>query len=316
VLFIETTAFPTAVDAEPGLTLTGQLGDVMKESAQIALSFVRSHAEELGLAEGWFAEHDVHIHVPAGAVPKDGPSAGIVMITSLVSLLTNRPLRPFTAMTGEITLSGVLLPIGGIKEKVLAARRSGIKRIIVPLDNEPNLREEVPEHVRGDLEILLASTMEQAVDLALIADGGVLMAQQKIQDVMTRVVYCVGEDASLREVARMMRDEKIGDVLINDAEGKLTGIITDRDIVVRAVAEGGDIDSLRAKDIATDHLVTLHPDSGIAEAVKLMTENAVRRIPVVADDDHPVGIVTIGDLAAQRDPTSVLGQISTAAPNN
>ncbi|HTL37902.1 MAG TPA: endopeptidase La [Kofleriaceae bacterium] len=303
-------------DGRGDVTLTGQMGDVMQESARTAVSWVRAHARQYGIAEDLFKKSDLHIHVPAGAVPKDGPSAGIVMITSLVSLLTNRPLRPFTAMTGEITLSGVLLPIGGIKEKVLAARRSGIKRIIIPYENEPNLREEVPEHVRGDLEILLASTMEQAVDLALMADGGVLMAKQKIQDVMTKVVHCVGEDASLREVARMMRDEKIGDVLVTNPEGRLTGIITDRDIVVRAVAEGGDIDSLRAKDIATDHCVTLHPDSGIAEAVKLMTENAIRRIPVVAEDEHPVGIVTIGDLAAQRDPDSALGQISTAAPNN
>jgi CBS domain-containing protein len=218
-------------------------------------------------------------------------------------------------MTGEITLSGVLLPIGGLKEKVLAARRSGIKRIIIPTDNDPNLREEVPDHIRGDLEIVLAATMEQAVDLALTSDGGVLMAQQKIQDVMTKVVHCVGETATIREVATMMRDEKIGDVLVTDAQGKLCGIITDRDIVVRAVAEGGDLDSLRAKDIATDHLVTLQPDSGVAEAVKLMTEHSVRRIPVV-ENDEPVGIVTIGDLAVQRDPSSALGQISQAAPNN
>ena len=114
-----------------------------------------------------FRRYDVHIHLPAGAVPKDGPSAGVVMVTSLVSLLTERPMRPHTAMTGEITLSGVLLPIGGIKEKVLAARRSGITRVIVPHDNEANLVDEVPDHLRGDLEILFASTLEQALALAL-----------------------------------------------------------------------------------------------------------------------------------------------------
>jgi ATP-dependent Lon protease len=297
------------------VTLTGQMGEVMQESARTAVSWVRAHAHRYGIAEDVFKKNDIHIHVPAGAVPKDGPSAGIVMVISLVSLLTNRPMRPLTAMTGEITLSGVLLPIGGIKEKVLAARRSAIKRVIIPYENEPNLREEVPDHIRGDIEILLAATMEQAVDLALQTDGGVLMAQQKIQDVMTRQVHSVSEAASVREIARMMRDEKIGDVLVTDAQGKLCGIITDRDVVVRAVAETDDLESLRAKDICTDQIVTLDASSGVDDAVKLMTEKAIRRIPVV-ENDMPIGIVTIGDLAAQREPASALGQISQAAPNN
>ena len=264
-----------------------------------------------------FAKQDIHIHVPAGAIPKDGPSAGIVMVLSLISLLTNRPIRPYTALTGEITLSGVLLSIGGIKEKVLAARRSGIHTIIVPLDNDPNLREEVPDHLRGDVEVKLASCIEQAVDFALSPAGGSLMATQKIQDVMTKAVHSVSEDASIREVARLMRDQKIGDVLVTDPQGKLLGIITDRDIVVRAVAdEGNDLDQLRAKDICTgDRIVTLHPTDGVDEAIRLMTEKAIRRIPVV-ENEQPVGIVTIGDLAAQRDPDSALGQISQAAPNN
>ena len=143
------------------------------------------------------------------------------------------------------------------------------------------------------------------------------MATQKIQDVMTKQVHSVHEDASLREVARLMRDQNIGDVLVIDAQGKLCGIITDRDIVVRAVAdEGNDLDQLRARDICTsDHMVTLQPSSGVDEAVKLMTEKAIRRIPVV-ENEQPVGIVTIGDLAVQRDPDSALGQISQAAPNN
>ncbi|HEU4610819.1 MAG TPA: endopeptidase La [Kofleriaceae bacterium] len=298
------------------VTLTGQMGDVMQESARTAVSWVRAHADRYGIAEDVFEKHDIHIHVPAGAVPKDGPSAGVVMVLSLVSLLTNRPVAPLTALTGEITLSGVLLPIGGIKEKVLAARRSGLSTIIVPMENEPNVRDEVPHHLRGDVDIKLASSIEEAIDLAL-TKGDTLMASQKIQDVMTKQVHCVGEDSSLREVARLMRDQNIGDVLVTDAQNKLRGIITDRDIVVRAVAdEGNDLDQLRAKDICTaDHMVTLQPQSGVEEAVELMRDKAVRRIPVV-ENEQPIGIVSIGDLAAQRDPQSALGQISRAAPNN
>ena len=142
------------------------------------------------------------------------------------------------------------------------------------------------------------------------------MFNQKINDVMTKQVHCVHEDASLREIARLMRDEKIGDVLVTDAQGKLRGIITDRDIVVRAVAdEGNDLDQLRAKDICTDQIVTLQANSDVDEAVRLMTDKAIRRIPVV-ENDIPIGIVTIGDLAAQREPASALGMISQAAPNN
>jgi len=142
------------------------------------------------------------------------------------------------------------------------------------------------------------------------------MLNQKINDVMTKQVHCVHEDASIREVARLMRDEKIGDVLVTDAQGKLCGIITDRDIVVRAVGdEGNDLDQLRAKDICTDQIVTIQPTADVDEAVRLMTDKAVRRIPVV-ENEMPVGIVTIGDLAAQLDAESALGQISSAAPNN
>ncbi|HZX54858.1 MAG TPA: endopeptidase La, partial [Ilumatobacteraceae bacterium] len=146
VLFIETTAFPLAIDGEPSLTLTGQLGDVMKESAQIALSFVRSHADELGVDVTTMNKR-VHVHVPAGAVPKDGPSAGITMTTALVSLLTDRPVKPTVGMTGEITLQGKVLPIGGLKQKVLAAHRAGLTEVILPKRNGPDL-EDVPENVR------------------------------------------------------------------------------------------------------------------------------------------------------------------------
>ncbi|HEY5922355.1 MAG TPA: endopeptidase La [Kofleriaceae bacterium] len=314
ILFIESSVLG---HGHGHITLTGQMGDVMQESARTAVSWVRAHADRYGIPENIFQKHDIHIHVPAGAVPKDGPSAGIVMVLSLVSLLTNRPVKPYTALTGEITLSGVLLPIGGIKEKVLAARRSGLHTIIVPMENEAHLREEVPEHLRGHVKVELAASIDQAIDFALSPEGGSLMATQKIQDVMTKLVHSVGEDASIREVARLMRDQKIGDVLVTDAQGKLVGIITDRDIVVRAVAdEGNDLDQLRAKDICTtDHMVTLEPTAGVDEAVRLMSENAIRRIPVV-ENECPIGIVTIGDLAAQRDPNSALGQISQAAPNN
>ena len=156
VLFIETTAFPLAVDGEPSLTLTGQLGDVMKESAQIALSYVRSHAEELGVDLATMNKR-VHVHVPAGAVPKDGPSAGITMTTALVSLLTNRPVKPTVGMTGEITLQGKVLPIGGLKQKVLAAHRAGLTEVILPKRNGPDL-EDVPEKVREAMTFHLADT--------------------------------------------------------------------------------------------------------------------------------------------------------------
>ena len=141
VLFIEV----TASDGEPGLTLTGQLGDVMKESAQIALSYVRSHAEQLGVAPGSFDKR-FHVHVPAGAIPKDGPSAGVTMTTAFVSLLTGTPVKSSVGMTGEITLQGKVLPIGGVKQKVLAAHRAGLTEVVLPKRNGPDL-EDVPERV-------------------------------------------------------------------------------------------------------------------------------------------------------------------------
>jgi ATP-dependent Lon protease len=156
VLFIETTAFPTAAEGEPGLTLTGQLGDVMKESAQIALNYVRSHAEELGV-DPEAVRRRFHVHVPAGAVPKDGPSAGITMTTALVSLLRNQPVKETVGMTGEITLQGAVLPIGGVKQKVLAAHRAGLTEVILPKRNEADL-EDVPEAVRKEMTFHLAST--------------------------------------------------------------------------------------------------------------------------------------------------------------
>ena len=159
VLFIETTAFPLPGGeghGEPSLTLTGQLGDVMKESAQIALSYVRSHAAELGVDPEALNKR-VHVHVPAGAVPKDGPSAGVTMTTALVSLLTDRPVKSTVGMTGEITLQGKVLPIGGVKQKVLAAHRAGLTEVVLPKRNGPDL-EDVPEKVREQMTFHLADT--------------------------------------------------------------------------------------------------------------------------------------------------------------
>jgi ATP-dependent Lon protease len=156
VLFIETTAFPLAQDGEPTLTLTGQLGDVMKESAHIALSYVRSHAAELGVDPAQLARR-VHVHVPAGAVPKDGPSAGVTMTTALVSLFTGRTVKPVVGMTGEITLQGKVLPIGGVKQKVLAAHRAGLTEVVLPKRNGPDL-DDVPERVREAMTFHLADT--------------------------------------------------------------------------------------------------------------------------------------------------------------
>jgi len=153
VLFIEASAH----EGPAGLTLTGQLGDVMKESAQIALTFVRSHAAELGIDPA-VLDRAIHVHVPAGATPKDGPSAGITMVTALASLATGRPVRSDVGMTGEVTLNGRVLPIGGLKQKLLAAQRSGLAEIFVPLRNEPDLDdvpaevlEAVTVHVVGDV---------------------------------------------------------------------------------------------------------------------------------------------------------------------
>jgi ATP-dependent Lon protease len=153
------------------LTLTGQLGDVMRESAQAALSWVRSHAADLGIAGDFWERSDIHLHVPAGAIPKDGPSAGVTMATAIVSLLTGRPVRSDLAMTGEITLSGRVLPVGGIKEKVLAARRAGVKTVVLPKRNEKNLAEDVPESVRAKMTFHLVESIEEVLTRALAESG-------------------------------------------------------------------------------------------------------------------------------------------------
>jgi len=148
------------------LILTGKLGEVMKESAQAALSYVRANTESLGIAPELLAESDFHIHVPAGAVPKDGPSAGVTMATALVSVLTNRPVRADVAMTGEITLRGQVLPVGGIKQKVLAAARVGLQTVILPARNRPDL-DDLPQEVRDRLTFLFAECVLDVIQAAL-----------------------------------------------------------------------------------------------------------------------------------------------------
>jgi len=161
VLFIEATAYP----GKGRLVVTGQLGDVMRESAQAAHSWVRSHAGLVGVDEQWFAEHDVHVHVPAGAVPKDGPSAGITIATAISSLAAGRTVSDGVGMTGEITLTGQVLPIGGVREKVLAAQRAGLDRVVLPKENEPDL-EELPQEVRDELEFILVDGIQEVLEAA------------------------------------------------------------------------------------------------------------------------------------------------------
>ena len=162
ILFVES----SKMKGKGNLTLTGQLGDVMKESATAALTYVRSHTDILCIPEDFHEKTDVHVHVPAGAIPKDGPSAGVSMFTSIVSLLTGKPVMDKLAMTGEITLRGNVLPIGGVKEKVTAAHRSGIKHIILPDHNKKDL-EEIPNHIKKDLNFYFAKEIMDVIDVAL-----------------------------------------------------------------------------------------------------------------------------------------------------
>ncbi|HEY7404800.1 MAG TPA: endopeptidase La [Candidatus Angelobacter sp.] len=177
ILFIEA----NKMKGKGGFTMTGQIGQVMQESMQAALTWVRSNADKLGISEEFFKDHDIHIHVPAGAIPKDGPSAGVTMATALVSLLTDRPVRPQTGMTGEITLSGNVLPIGGVKEKFLAAKRAGVKDVLFPAENRMNVDEDLtPEQLEG-VSLHFVSTIEEVLEIALPASR-----QQERQDAETR----------------------------------------------------------------------------------------------------------------------------------
>jgi ATP-dependent Lon protease len=149
------------------LVLTGQMGDVMQESAKAGLSYIRSIASELGIEEDFYKKYDLHIHIPEGAIPKDGPSAGVTMCTALVSTLTGRPARKDIAMTGEITLRGKVLPVGGIREKVMAAHRAGIRKVLLPAENEPDIQD-IPEVVREDMEFVLLRTAKDALKQVLV----------------------------------------------------------------------------------------------------------------------------------------------------
>jgi ATP-dependent Lon protease len=166
ILFVEA----TMMSGQKSLVLTGQLGDVMKESAHAALSYLRSKAESLGVSEDFYIKHDLHIHVPAGAIPKDGPSAGVTMLTALASLLTSRPVKPRLAMTGEVTLRGSVLPVGGIKEKVLAASRNGVKEIILPRGNKNDLSD-IPDKIKRQLNFHLVDKMDEVLKLALVPEN-------------------------------------------------------------------------------------------------------------------------------------------------
>ena len=183
ILFVEA----NKMKGKAGFTMTGQLGQVMQESMQAALTWVRSNASKLGISEDWFKDHDIHIHVPAGAIPKDGPSAGVTMATALVSLLTDRPGRPLTAMTGEITLSGNVLPIGGIKEKFLAAKRAGVQTVIIPADNKTHVEEDLTPEQLQNVDVRYVSTIDQVLEVALPASK----AEEK-QDAVTRAEVLSG----------------------------------------------------------------------------------------------------------------------------
>jgi ATP-dependent Lon protease len=165
VLFVEA----NAMKGKGGFTMTGQIGQVMQESMQAALTWVRSNAAQLGIAENFFADHDIHMHVPAGAIPKDGPSAGVTMATTLVSLLTGHRIRPLLAMTGEITLSGNVLPVGGIKEKVLAAKRAGVTDVILPAENKMNVQEDLTKEQLENFTVHYVKTIDEALRVSLPA---------------------------------------------------------------------------------------------------------------------------------------------------
>src|SRR5216110_3045291 len=167
IIFIEA----TRMRGGKQFTMTGHLGEVMQESMTAALTWTRANADRYGIDPDFFRKQDIHIHVPSGAVPKDGPSAGIAMVTALVSLLSGRPIRPRVAMTGELSLTGVVLPVGGIKEKVLGAKRAGVKEVLLPADNEPNATADLPPDLLGDLKITYVHTLDEVLEHALEKEG-------------------------------------------------------------------------------------------------------------------------------------------------
>jgi ATP-dependent Lon protease len=186
ILFIEATRMP----GNKGFQITGSIGNVMQESAHAALSFVRTKAEALGLQPDFFEHSDIHLHIPAGSQPKDGPSAGVAIATALVSLISGRSVRPDVGMTGEITLRGQVLPVGGVKEKVLAAHRSGLKTVILPAGNEANL-EDLPEEVRREVNFVFVETIDEVLKAAFIPEGGEpdsILAQPSEQPVESNLI--------------------------------------------------------------------------------------------------------------------------------
>jgi ATP-dependent Lon protease len=178
ILFIEA----SKMKGKGELKLTGQLGDVMKESAQAAMSYIRAKAEELGIEDNFYQNYDIHIHIPAGAIPKDGPSAGVTLYTALLSLLTNRRVRSDIAMTGEITLRGLVLPVGGIKEKVLAAHRAGIRTVLLPEKNEKDLVE-VPDQIRDEMTFHFLEKMADVLDLVFEKKHEPKMAMNMVENI-------------------------------------------------------------------------------------------------------------------------------------
>jgi ATP-dependent Lon protease len=190
VLFIEA----TRMNGAKGFQITGSVGNVMQESARAALSYVRSHADQIGLAPDFFEKSDFHMHIPAGAQPKDGPSAGVTMATALTSLVSGRLVKPALGMTGEITLRGQVLPIGGVKEKVLAAHRNGLKIVVLPKLNEPDL-EDVPDEVKQSMQFIFAETVEEVLAAAL-------------EPAAPKVPASVGEPPKVEEKKRKSRSKK------------------------------------------------------------------------------------------------------------
>ncbi len=171
------------MEGKGNVNVTGQLGEVMSESARLAVSYVRSHAKELGIADSVFKERDIHIHFPAGAVKKDGPSAGITVTTAVISLLTGKAIRPRLAMTGEMTLRGEVLPVGGIREKVVAARRFGVNTVILPERNKADVAE-IPEEVRAKVDFVYAARFEQVLEAAFakaITSASQKQARQRVR---------------------------------------------------------------------------------------------------------------------------------------
>ncbi len=201
ILFIEATAMP----GNGGLTVTGQLGDVMKESAMAAMSYVRTHSRELGLEDDYFQKHDIHVHVPAGAIPKDGPSAGVTMATAICSLVTGTPVSSEVAMTGEVTLTGQVLPIGGLKEKTLAAQRAGITTVILPSRNEADL-EDVPEELRRGMRFVPVDRVEQvwlaAMGFKMNGKGAELAEANELLEEASELLQIARRKAGRQEAAQ------------------------------------------------------------------------------------------------------------------